>query len=133
MINGIDSLRQSLGRLVHPAKVCSFLQLRQAVAFRYPLLILRLSLAAYRLGRVVVVGGICTEIVWARRGIVAGAGHATIERRVILLQCADETTRLYQPLVTLQLYVDNHSGGSRAQVGSQAGSPGRNQTLCSVC
>ena len=61
---------------------------RQAVKFQYPLLILRLSLAAYRLGRVVVVGGISTEIMWACRGIVAGAVHATIELRVILFQWA---------------------------------------------
>jgi hypothetical protein len=81
---------------------------RQAVKFHYPLLILRLSLAAYRLGRVVVVGGISTEIMWACRGIVAGAVHATIELRVILFQWAEETTRLHH-LITLKLYVDDAS------------------------
>ena len=76
--------------------------------FHYPLLVLKLSLAAYRLARVVVVGGVCAETEWACRGIVAGAVHATIELRVLLLQWAEETTRLYR-LVTLTLYVDDAS------------------------
>ena len=56
---------------------------RQTVAHHYPLLLLRLSLAAYRLGRVVVIQGVCTKIMWDCRGIVAGAIHATIELRVM--------------------------------------------------
>ena len=59
---------------------------RQAVKFHYALLILMLSLAAYRLVRIVVVIGISTEIMWACRSIVAGTVHATIELWVIFFQ-----------------------------------------------
>ena len=68
---------------------------RQAAKFRYPLLVLRLSLAAYRLWRVVTVSGICSVVMSACMGIVAGAVHATIELRVLLLQWAEETSSMY--------------------------------------
>ena len=79
---------------------------KQAARYRYPLAILRLSLAAYRLGRVVVINGICTALIWAHRGIVAGAVHATTELRVLLIEWAEQTTRLHR-LITLTLYVDD--------------------------
>ena len=81
---------------------------------------LRLSLAAYRLGRVVVVAGICSVVMWACRGTVAGAVHATIELRALLLEWAEETNRCYH-LVSLTLYVDDASleaAGQAAMVSS---------------
>jgi hypothetical protein len=79
---------------------------RQAVKYQYPLLILRLSIAAYKLGRTIVVDGVCTAIIWANRGITAGSVHATIELRVLLIQWLDETVAKFR-LVTMSVYVDD--------------------------
>ena len=42
---------------------------RQASRYEYPLAILRLSIAAYRLARTIVVDGVCFSIILATRGI----------------------------------------------------------------
>ena len=70
--------------------------------------VLRLSLAAYRLGRVIAVDGTCSVVVQATRGIVAGAVHATIELRALLIEFADSVVRSF-PLVSLTVYVDDTS------------------------
>ena len=56
----------------------------QGVRFRYPLLVLRLSIRAYRLHRALVVEGICSALLRATRGITAGSGFATTELRVLI-------------------------------------------------
>ena len=48
-----------------------------AVAYGYPLFLLRLTLAAYRLSRRVGLDGIYSEAYRATRGITAGSGCAT--------------------------------------------------------
>jgi hypothetical protein len=78
------------------------------VRYQYPLLILRLSIAAYRLGRTIIIDGICSLLVWATRGITAGSVFATIELRVLLLQWLDETASISR-IVTLTVYVDDTS------------------------
>ena len=62
---------------------------RQAARYQYPLLILRLSIAAYQLGRTIVIQGVCSMLVWATMGITAGSVYATTELRVLLLQWLD--------------------------------------------
>ena len=65
----------------------------------YPLHLLRLSIAAYRLGRVLAASNLVTRVVHATRGIVAGAVHATVELRALLLQVADSVvSRFRAPL-----------------------------------
>ena len=56
-----------------------------AVAKGYPLVILRLSLASYRLARSVGIEGNYSRLIVACRGITAGSGFATSELRVLLL------------------------------------------------
>jgi hypothetical protein len=58
---------------------------RAAHAKGYPLPLLRLCLAAYRLHRAVGVDGIYSRKVLATRGITAGAGFAALELRLLLL------------------------------------------------
>ena len=54
-------------------------------AKNYPLPILHLCLAAYRLSRTIGVDGIFSRTVVATRGITAGAGFAALELRLLLL------------------------------------------------
>ena len=51
--------------------------------------------------------GVCSDLIIALRGITAGAGHATIELRLLLIQWVDETLTLY--MVTISIYVDDAS------------------------
>ena len=79
---------------------------RQAHRHGYNLFLLRLSIAAYRLARAVGINGVYAALVFATRGITAGAGHATVELRVLLMEWLDEATALC-PVVTLTVYVDD--------------------------
>ena len=81
---------------------------RQGSRYNYPLKILRLSIAAYRLGRTIVIDGICSVLLWATRGITAGSVFATIELRVLLIQWLDESAAAYS-IVTFTVYVDDTS------------------------
>ena len=72
----------------------------------YPLRLLRLSIAAYRLMRTVIVGGTCSRVLQATRGITAGSAHATTELRLLLIQVVRDTLTQW-PLVQLYLYVDD--------------------------
>ena len=81
---------------------------REAFRLRYPLWILRLSIAAYRMGRTVRVDSIFSFIVFAVRGITAGSGLATTELRVLMINIVDSACVLY-PAVIPVLYVDDLS------------------------
>jgi len=80
----------------------------QGQRYEYPMRVLRLSIAAYRLGRCIAIDGICSELMVASRGITAGAVHATIELRLLLIQWLDETVQLYRHIV-ITVYVDDTS------------------------
>ena len=75
----------------------------------YPMKLLRLSLAAYRLKRAVGINGLFAEAVRATRGITAGAGHATAELRVLLIDMVAAIQARWPPSsgVALLLYVDD--------------------------
>ena len=74
----------------------------------YSLVILRLSIASYRLWRVVGIGGIFSRRVQAVRGITAGSGFATSELRLLLQGVIERVQRNWSPsLVGLKLYVDD--------------------------
>ena len=72
----------------------------------YPLAILRLSLEAYRLGRVVGVGGVFSGTIMPLRGLAAGSVHATRELRALMISIFDRVARI-APSVTLSVYVDD--------------------------
>jgi hypothetical protein len=55
----------------------------QGTRFRYPMMILRLSIKAYRLERTLCIDGLCSKLLVANRGITAGAVHATTELRLL--------------------------------------------------
>ena len=84
--------------------------------------LLRLSLAAYRLRRVVGVEGLYSRPIVAARGITAGSGFATCELRVLLLDVIDSTYTL-NPSIGLAVYVDDVTpylrGPSQQQVATQ--------------
>ena len=73
----------------------------------YPLAILRLSLAAYRLSRSVGIDGGYSRPVTAARGITAGSGFATAELKLLLLDVLEETHNAWGSKVRLTLYVDD--------------------------
>ena len=72
----------------------------------YCLWTLRLSLAAYRANRTLVIDGACSRLMQATRGITAGSGFATEELCCLMLDVCDDAVRIY-PCVGLALYVDN--------------------------
>jgi len=78
-----------------------------AAAKGYPIIILRLSLAAYRFPRTIGIDGVYSRIIRATRGITAGAGTATSELRVLLLEMMIELNDRWALTLTVKLYVDD--------------------------
>ena len=72
--------------------------IRAARACGYPLFLLRMTLAAYRLTRHVGLDGVYSDGYVASRGITAGSGFATTELRLLLLRCIDSTYYVFRPL-----------------------------------
>lgn len=83
--------------LVHNAKLYDF-----------PLLVLRVSIASYCLGRVICVDCIVSSIIFATRSITAGSVLATIEMRLLLIRSIDDTMYKF-PDVEVTVYVDDTS------------------------
>ena len=77
-----------------------------AVRLGYCLRTLRLSLAAYRLPRVLGADGAYSRLVIAVLGITAGSGFATSELRVLLHEVITSTLCRW-PLAIISLYVDD--------------------------
>ncbi len=103
----------------------------EARAVGYPLPLLRLALAAYRLPRSLSVGGVCSALVNAERGIAAGSGPATTELRVLIIRLLDRVARAH-PAVKLTAYVDDLSleaAGTRSSAADSVIQAGK--TLCS--
>ena len=78
-----------------------------ATAKGYPIIILRLSLAAYRFLRTIGIDGVYWRTIRATRGITAGAGTATSELRVLLLEMMVELNDRWSLTLTVKLYVDD--------------------------
>eukprot|EP00973_Karenia_brevis_P025095 3460116-Karenia_brevis.AAC.1 len=78
----------------------------QGIKYSYPMTVLRLSIAAYRLGRCIIINGLCSTIVVPTRGITAGAVHATIELRLLLIEWLDNLVQRHMHIV-LTVYVDD--------------------------
>jgi hypothetical protein len=92
----------------------------------YNLVILRLSLAAYRLCRAVGIDGVFSRGIRAVRGITAGSGFATSELRLLLQDVVERVQHNWSPsAVNLKLYVDDLTV-------AVSGMPGRAARLLAV-
>jgi hypothetical protein len=79
-----------------------------AVRHGYCMWILRLSLDAYRCPRAIGVDGSYSRLIIATCGVTAGAGHATIELRCLLLDMVDDGYKFYRE-IRFTFYVDDVS------------------------
>ena len=77
-----------------------------AARLGFNLVVLRLSLASYRLARAIGVDGTFSVLLIATRGITAGSGFATLELRILLHEAIVISTRRW-PLLQLYVYVDD--------------------------
>ena len=82
--------------------------MREASRLQYPLRMIRLAIATYRLPRVIRVGTAYSDLVVAIRGIVAGSGLATTEMRIVMINIVDAALAQH-PTVTPTLFVDDLS------------------------
>ena len=64
--------------------------IREGLALGYPLWLLRLSLATYKMKRVVRVRKVVYRLIWAFRGMTAGSGFATTEMRVAMINLVEK-------------------------------------------
>ena len=85
---------------------------RAATEKGYNIVILRLSIAAYRLSRAVRIDGVFSRRIRAVRGITASSGFATSELRLllqdVLQDVIERVRRNWSPsIVSLKLYVDD--------------------------
>ena len=87
-------------------RVPLWLLVREAIALGYPLKMLRLSIAAYQLKRVIRVGAVVSRFVSAVTGITAGSGFATSEMRLVMIRVIDRALTLY-PTIMPTLFVDD--------------------------
>ena len=78
-----------------------------AIAKGYSIIILRLSIAAYRLSRSVGIEGAYSRRIVATRGITAGSGFATSELRLLLFDVVGEIRTKWGAAVSIKLYVDD--------------------------
>jgi len=81
---------------------------REAARFGYPLWLLRLSLAAYRLPRTLRIGEVYSGLVLACRGVTAGSGNATTEMKIMMINIVDGALKVY-PHIEPTLFVDDLS------------------------
>ena len=93
-------LTKCFERLPHHAIV------REARRLGYNLMLLRLSLDAYRMRRVIGIDGRYSDYVTACRGITAGSGFATTELRVLLFTMISVVCR-YWTTAQIMVYVDD--------------------------
>ena len=87
-------------------RVPLWLLIREAVELKYPLRILRLSIAVYKHRRTIRIGKVVSYCVWAKRGITAGSGFATTEMRLVMIRAVDRAKRQF-PTVRPTLFVDD--------------------------
>ena len=73
--------------------------LREANRLGYPLRLLRLASATYKMPRVIRVGEAISDMVWAVRSIVAGSGGAASEMRLFMIDIVDQALLVY-PTIT---------------------------------
>jgi len=87
-------------------KIPHHLLVAAAVKHGYSLILLRLSLAAYRCLRTLVDNKVCSRLILAVCGITAGSGTATTELRMLVLDVIDQSYVLF-PTISLFVFVDD--------------------------
>ena len=97
-------------KLVHTAK-----------KYGYNLALLRLSIAAYRMGRTIGIDGAQSGVLRATRGITAGSGFATTELRILMQEVVLLTLADWGTSVGLTLYVDDLTIETRGDIVGAAG------------
>jgi hypothetical protein len=80
---------------------------RAAIDKGYCLILLRLSLQAYRLTRSIGIGGVYSRHITATRGITAGSGFATSELRLLMLGLMQALQDRWVGILIVKLYVDD--------------------------
>ena len=73
----------------------------------FPMALLRLSLAAYRLARSVGIDGAYSKLIVATRGITAGAGFATVELEVLLYDTMAHMHLTWAGVLVIKIYIDD--------------------------
>ena len=81
---------------------------REAEKLGYPLCLLSLSLAAYRLPRTQRIGQVYSFLVVACRGATAGSVTATTEMKIMMIYIIDASMKVYKN-VESALFVDDVS------------------------
>ena len=87
-------------------RVPLWLLIREAVALEYPLRLVRLSIATYKLKRPIRIGEVASKLVEAWRGITAGSGCVTTEMRLVMVRAIDRALVIH-PTITAVLFVDD--------------------------
>ena len=85
-IPGVDTVSPLLDMVKAFERVPLDWLVRQGVRSAYPMQILLLSIRAYQLPRTIVIDGVCSHTRLALRGKTAGAGHARVELRLLIIQ-----------------------------------------------
>ena len=88
-----------------------------AIELGYPLVLLRLCLASYRIRRTIGIEGVYSEPVVATRGITAGSGTATTELKLLLLPLMELLERQWANTLVAKVYVDDLTLIVRGMIG----------------
>ena len=78
-----------------------------ALEMGYPLVLLRLCLASYRIKRSIGIEGVYSKTVVATRGIIAGSGTATTELKLLLLPLMKMQKQQWANSLIAKVYVDD--------------------------
>ena len=78
-----------------------------AIQLGYPLVLLRLCLASYRIKRTIGIEGVYSKTVVATRGITAGSGTAATELKLLLLPLMKMLQQQWAKTLVAKVYVDD--------------------------
>lgn len=70
--------------------------MREAERLHYPKWLLKLAIATYRPLRVLRVGSVMSDIMRATRGVTAGAGIATTDMRIVMIDIIDSALAVHR-------------------------------------
>lgn len=102
--NSVEYVQTLLDLVKAFDKVPLWLLVREAVALGYPVKLLRLSIVAYQLKRVIRVGSVVSRMVMAVTGITAGSGFDTTEMRLVMIRVIGRALSLF-PTISPTLFV----------------------------
>ena len=106
-LSNLDHIQALLDLVKAFETVPHYVLVAAARAKGYPIAILKLSIAAYRLGRAIGIEGVFSRLIVASRGITAGSGFATAELKVLLQDTMEELHSRWAVQLTVKLFVDD--------------------------